>query len=719
MSLIIHPATGFAIGDPERLPLDRASLPTPAEIGRAVAPLILSASGWRKVFALPASSKLRADTAARAAWAPPLPEGFEGSDEDSLSEEISAADVVLAGAMALVFYDYAKTRSGKKDPAILLGMDSRPTGPAIADAMCRVLVGMGARPRYLFIVAAPEIMASTRACRALPADNPDRVEGFIYVSASHNPPAHNGVKFGTGGGVLSATEVGPLIEAFKSLVAEPRLAQRILGLMEAAPERELARVYADASRMKRRSISDYTLFAREVVTGRVDPEEQEALLAEMAETASRAPVGVVAELNGSARSISIDANFLEGLGVKSRSLNAAPRAFAHRIVPEGESLEMARRALDEAAAEDPSFVAGYVPDCDGDRGNLVIRDAGADDRGNLVIRDAGADDRGNLVIRDAGADDRGNLVIRNAGAGSRSGSARVLEAQEVFALCCAAELAALVKEGKIVPGDPNSGRAAIAVNDGTSMRVEAIARVFGAQVFRAETGEPNVVGLASSLRERGYIVRILGEGSNGGNITHPSAVRDPLATLGALLKFLLLRDRPSAGAVPAQRSEEGLFRIWMGLSGRLPEYRPDFSLGDIVASLPRYATTSVFEQRAALKMRGADQVALKARYRAIFLREWPSWKPELERRYGIVEWRALASKGISETDIGDDFASSGKGGLRILLRDANAKPRAFLWMRGSGTEPVFRVMVDIEGGGPADEEYLLAKHTAMLREADE
>ena len=39
-------------------------------------------------------------------------------------------------------------------------------------------------------------------------------------------------------------------------------------------------------------------------------------------------------------------------------------------------------------------------------------------------------------------------------------------------------------------------------------------------------------------------------------------------------------------------------------------------------------------------------------------------------------------------------------------------------MRGSGTEKVFRVMADVEGGTAADEDYLLSWHAAMVREAD-
>jgi phosphoglucomutase len=646
MSLVTHPATGFPVGDPDIIPLSRGRLPSSEDMARAAAPLILSASGWRKVFA--------AD-----------------GGEESQGESLSAADLVLAGAAALAFGEMLRARAGKTDPAVIVGIDSRPTGPAIADAMIRVFAGMGLRPRYLFIVPAPEIMAYAARAVALPQEHEERAEGFCYVSASHNPVGYNGIKFGLGGGVLSAAEIKPVIESYTSLIADRATTGRVLGLMEAVDRHALGRLYAEVSAWKRRSVSAYTLFAREVVTGLSNLEEQEALLSRMADEAAARAVGVVAELNGSARCLSIDRDFLEGLGVIVRSVNDRPREFAHRIVPEGESLAQAASELEASREDDPAFALAYVPDCDGDRGNLVRYD------------------------RD-------------------SGKAVPLPAQEVFALACVAELAALVATGGLRLDEAGAARdkVAVVVNDATSMRVEAIARAFGAEVFRAETGEANVVGLAAALREKGYTVRILGEGSNGGNITHPSKVRDPLATLGAALKLLLLRGDEDRGA------PEGLFHIWMRLAGRLGDYDPDFDLGDIIASLPAFATTSVFEPRAALKVNSNDHAALKARYAAIFAREWESRKTSLGERFGVTSWEALATKGTSEFAVGSDFASSGSGGLRIVFKDKSGAAKAFLWMRGSGTEPVFRVMADIDGGAPADEEELLGWQTAMVREAD-
>lgn len=678
MAAIIHPATGLLVGDPEKSPFAAGRLPTSADVAAAASDLILSASGWRKVFAA-------ADPAApRAPWA--RPHGSveaAGRDEDSLSAGVDLADLVLAGAMARTFVEYLRERSGRPDPALLVGIDGRPTGPALADAMCRVFLGLGARPRYLYIVAAPELMAYSRRCSLLGGDQDERVEGFCYISASHNPPAHNGVKFGTGGGVLPGGESGRLIEAFRSIVAAPDIVESVVGAAAAAEPREIAALYSGVSALKRKSISAYTLFAREVATGRPEPERQEELFDEMERGARARPVGVVAELNGSARCLSIDADFLEGIGVRTMRLNAEPRQFAHRIVPEGESLEDCRRALEKAHAEDPAFVVGYVPDCDGDRGNLVIWDEGL-------------------------------------------GRGRGLMAQEGFALCCVAECAQLAREGRLGA----AGRAAIAVNDATSMRIEEIGEAFGVEVHRAETGEANVVGLAEELRAQGCLVRILGEGSNGGNITQPSAVRDPLATLSALLKLLLIRSAgpgtasaAGVGGAGANRAvstirADGLFDLWLARRGGGGKARPDFGLADIIASLPRYATTSAFEPRAMLKIRSTDHAALKDRYKAVFLEAWARDREEFSRRLGVTGWKAFASRGSHETPIGEDFASSGRGGLRIVLSTPSGAPKAFVWMRGSGTEPVFRVMADIAGGSEEDEEWLLGWHRFLVAAAD-
>jgi phosphoglucomutase len=382
-----------------------------------------------------------------------------------------------------------------------------------------------------------------------------------------------------------------------------------------------------------------------------------------------AGLSIAADFNGSARTLSIDREFFASLGIKLYAMNDKPGEIRHRIVPEGESLEPCRRFLEECHRQDRQTVLGYVCDCDGDRGNLVFWDGSA---------------------------------------------ARPLEAQEVFALACLGELAHLAAAGLL--GNAAS-KVAVAINGPTSMRIDRIAEAFGVSVFRAEVGEANVVNLARSLREKGYLVRFLGEGAAGGTIIHPSAVRDPLDTVMAIVKLLTLRGGQAAGG------KQGLFEIWCAVSGRTEQYRADFTLNDIIASLPAFVTTGAYSDDALLKIQTTDHAALKNRYETIFRREWERRKARLEAEYGITGWRASAFIGAQEIPDVFPFGKAGRGGLKIRFTNRRNRAVSGIWMRGSGTEPVFRVMADVEGtdrpgAARTQEQELIAWQRDMVIEAD-
>jgi phosphoglucomutase len=356
-------------------------------------------------------------------------------------------------------------------------------------------------------------------------------------------------------------------------------------------------------------------------------------------------------------------------------INAGAGDIVHRIVPEGESLDPCCVLLEKAHARDASYMLGYMPDCDGDRGNLVVWDSSLQ-------------------------------------------KARALEAQEVFALACVAELAHLVWTGELVYDDNGKAltKAAVAVNDPTSMRIDRIAETFGIPVFRAEVGEANVVGLARRLRQEGYIVRIVGEGSAGGNITYPSAVRDPLSTVMAIVKLLSIRSSSSAHS-------PGLFEIWCKMSGQEEKYRDDFTLAQIIASLPYFITTSAYSDDAILRINEKDHALLKDRYQKVFLREWEEKKEELKTKYGFYNWEAIAYNGLDEKRGVKRFGEAGKGGLKICFLNEKSREAAYIWMRGSATEPVFRIMADVDtqivcGSGEQAERDLLEWHRQMIMEAD-
>ena len=63
---------------------------------------------------------------------------------------------------------------------------------------------------------------------------------------------------------------------------------------------------------------------------------------------------------------------------------------------------------------------------------------------------------------------------------------------------------------------------------------------------------------------------------------------------------------------------------------------------------------------------------------------------------------------------------SGKetGGLKILFQDESGKDTAYIWMRGSKTEPVFRILADVEGESPKFEAWLLDWQRKLIQKAD-
>lgn len=622
MALMKDPITDLPLGDPEAV-IFTSGESEPEKIQEALSKMIFSASGWRKIF---------------------------GKDENSGTRQISGPDKLIVITAASVFTRCLIEETGERSPVICVGIDSRTTGPVIAHLMIQAVLAEGGAVRYPYITAAPEIMAYTRHCRAA---------GFIYITASHNPPGYNGLKFGlSDGSVISGSASAYLAERLRREIGDPAAPDRMAQLLERAAPFSVEAVFRDVPRCKADSLHAYREFNRRVITGFEKGDDQNALWDRFSGNISASGIGVVAEFNGSARGSAGDTQFLREGGFKVREENSRPGEFVHPIVPEGESLNLCRELLERENSYDPGFLFGYVPDADGDRGNLVYTD-------------------------------------------ERTGTALPLDAQEVFALAVLAELTwnMTVRKGS----GKGAGEIFVAVNGPTSLRVDRIARALGARVARAEVGEANVVNLAARLRMMGRAVPILGEGSNGGNITHPSKVRDPIHTIFSAAKLLTLPE---------------LYRIWNSVRGMQPESEP-LTFSKIRASLPGFVTTSVFEKRALVSIKTENHGDLKKRYEEIFLREWENMKGELEKKWGITGYYEVNYEGSSEQrGFGPNYRSgSQRGGLKMVFT-RQAEPSGFLWMRGSGTEPVFRVMADIESTDPADEEFLLEWHKEMVGQAD-
>ncbi len=613
------------------------SLPSARELSIQLDSLILSASGWRKIFS-------------------------KSGDEEDRSEDIGKANTVITALMADTFAAFL-LENPEFGRDVLIGRDTRPTGKTIADIFCRVMIARGLTVHYAGVAAAPEIMAYARS-----------VGPFAYISASHNPIGHNGVKFGSReGGVFDRDRAALLAESFRARMNAPDPAGAAAALFAAGDTTVLESVYEREKEEKAAARTAYDDFSREVIGG-----ENSGLFFTELRTAAKkrektgTTIALLADFNGSARTVSIDRSFIERAGFHLSVMNENPGDIRHRIVPEGESLSYCAQRMRELRTDgtgpERHTLFGYVPDCDGDRGNLVFWDEEVQEP-------------------------------------------RILEAQEVFALSAISELAFLVYSGQIdpAPGGTAKPPCAIAVNGPTSMRIDTIARAFGIRVARAEVGEANVVNLARKLRENGSIVRFLGEGSNGGNITHPAAVRDPLNTVFALLKLLTIEDN---------RDRKGLFHIWCNLSGQEDAWRKNFTFTDIRRTLPAFTTTSVFEDYAQLKIMSRSHAELKNRFRTVFLREWAAGTFPLAENGESWQWKAVSYNGTQTVELGNDFSASGPGGLKIIFSRMTGFDEAFIWMRGSGTEPVFRIMADLAGNTPSGEEKLRQWLVRMVLEAD-
>ena len=632
------------------------------ELQQAFEKMILSASGWRKVFAQSGSENDRASEISAAdrdivfLAAQSFAE-FLQAEFPAIRTVVIARDSRPTGAAllkeAVTAFAAVSATTGSDAPKAAAARDTSATAPSTAtSSVARAVQSVG-------IAAAPEIMAYARAAGA----------AFMYISASHNPIGHNGFKFGLDtGGVLDGSQSARLISLFTQKCAAARQDTAAVLRKQTAPASMEAVFEAEAAH-KQAALTAYQNFLQEVIADSKDTAEQarffDGIRVQCTELATaRKPFTLVADFNGSARAASVDRAFFEKLGMQLVGIAEKAGNIIHGIVPEGGNLATCAAKIEELHRSNPAqaenTLFGYMPDCDGDRGNIIYWDEAQQ-------------------------------------------KALILEAQEVFALSVIAELSYLHYSGNI------SAPLAVTINGPTSLRINEIAKALDAEVFYAEVGEANVVNRAEDARRYGYKVRILGEGSNGGNITYPAAVRDPLNTLFAISKLLLIKDMPDRSCP---------FHIWCKRSGQTATYQKDFTFADIIATLPRYWTTPTQEARALMHIHTTDHTVLKSAYQKIFMQEWADKKQLLKDRFGIAACKVFAYNGTVCTENLRDFGVSAKGGLKVQFYNASHTPIAFIWMRGSGTEPVFRIMADIKGYDQAAEEYLVQWQGDMVRKAD-
>ncbi len=588
--------------------------------------MILSASGWRKIFA-------------------------ESSDEKDFTRRIGEDNSFLCILIAETFAEYVAEKSGKKNPAVVVATDTRPTGKEIAQKIIEAFCVFGVKTIFLGVAAAPEIMAYSK-----------KFDGFVYISASHNPVGHNGIKFGLkNGGVLCAEESKILANRFEEKCRKDGIEEHALSVIVRAEKKSVEKIFSKSRTYKKKSLDAYKKFIRTVISGSEKKSVQRGIFSAIKKSLSKKSMAIACDMNGSARTLSIDKKFFSSCGIKFVPFNDEPGKIVHEIIPEPENLIYCAEFMNDLHGRGMQNLSlGFMPDCDGDRGNVVFWN-------------------------------------------EKKNSAQTIAAQEVFALCVMAELAFEYWK------NPRIKNLAVAVNCPTSMRVDEICGFMNAEIFRAEVGEANVVNLAAEKRSENFNVRIFGEGSNGGNITFPSCVRDPLATIFALIKILSIRD---------EKNKIGLFHIWCRKSNQEEKYRNDFTLNDVISTLPQFVTTGVSESRAILKVKMRDKGKLKENFKKQFELAWQNDREKFFAELGIFSYGCFLTNGTREIR-GEENWNNGNGGLKIKFFDAQKNPSAFIWMRPSGTEAVFRILCDVKGSDREKEKKLLAWESDLIKKSDE
>ncbi len=93
---------------------------------------------------------------------------------------------------------------GPAEGPVILGQDSRTSGPMLATALSAGLTAAGLDVWHIGLCPTPAVAYLAESCQAL---------GGIMISASHNPPADNGIKFFGGDGTKLSSTVQASIEA--------------------------------------------------------------------------------------------------------------------------------------------------------------------------------------------------------------------------------------------------------------------------------------------------------------------------------------------------------------------------------------------------------------------------------------------------------------------------------------------------------------------------
>ncbi|MGQ9607750.1 MAG: hypothetical protein ACUVWN_00480 [bacterium] len=610
--IIIDKETGILIGDPYKLPFESPEtidlLKLQENVEKRMKYGLASVSGIRQIF--------------------DQTFGDEQTDfVDGTSTEITTAAKIHVATIADCFSELIIKKTSKKKPIIVVGIDSRHTSPAIADVAIRILIKNGIEVRYTFITPITETaLYSSRVS-----------DGFIYISASHNPRGYNGLKMGFDDGrLLPGDTAKSFIDIYKSRIYDiDNTSAMIYKANDVKPE-DVLNVYNKIDTYRKESRKIYSSFADSIITGLKDKSEIEDRKNTLRDKVIKRNICIGIDLNGGARS---DKEYLESWGFDVAVINGRPREdMVHDLSPIPSACSQAKSVLIDLQNKGKNIIAFLVFDTDGDRKNIVISDG------------------------------KGGAVIPGV--------------QMIFVL----DVLCSILNAKISLQNQNIG---VVINDATSSILEHLSHYLDFTVKRVEVGEANVASAGINLSNQGLYIPIMGEGSNGSVFNLDLLVREPLHTIRTIIDFItkpeLTQNLLKSLRYPKEEISD-MINHW---------YSPENINGlfmNIIKCLPPSRTTDFFTDEGIHKCNhDLRQEGFKKNFDEYFESYlWHNISQEIKRTYGgepVAEF--VNNEGQNELR-GRGNRITNTGGYKVefytVMPDNNKRHIGWIWFRISATE---------------------------------
>jgi phosphoglucosamine mutase len=186
--------------------------------------------------------------------------GTDGIRGRALEGALSTASVARIGRALARF---AREKSGTSEPLVVVGRDTRSSGPALRDSVIAGLVAEGARVESLGVIPTPGVAWYGDHLKAAMS---------VVVSASHNPPEDNGIKvFLPGARKLSDDEERAVEAEVERLADAPEPARTTLPEMSTSQELDVVTSRGTTRKLRRNryGVELVGAFTQEVLNRRV------------------------------------------------------------------------------------------------------------------------------------------------------------------------------------------------------------------------------------------------------------------------------------------------------------------------------------------------------------------------------------------------------------------------------------------------------------------